>query len=1171
MTQVTTIIKYLLADTAGVVGQQPFKKKARFDQILEWNCVDKLNKIREFNYTVPNDEFHRANAIIERKIFVSFVTPFRGLIVGESKDESTISIKAKEFATHLERRYFKVDDEKRVTYTDTDWFDGEWKFRRKCKVNKDLVEDEIKEFPLLFSVTLNTGIKNRALSSGNDILFTAKDGKTKLAHEIEKYDSQTGELVAHVKIPKVSDSSNTEFFIYYGNPNATDQQDIINVWKGTNKLGTEVSHDYAMVQHLNEDPTDTPPEYLDSTENNNDGTETSVTRVTGKIGFATDYDGVGSKIDCGSDTTIDNIFIGGGWTMGWIEPDSDGEVSLGFFASKNNFTGWAVLGSAEASGLIKFSFFRDFTTTDGEWKTTNTVVPINKKTFFAVHYDEDSVSNTPTIYINNEIFTVGNGKLTVTTGPPVGSAVSDATGTLTIGNNTAQSRTADGIIDEIRLATVIPPNIDALIKTIFNNQNDPSAFITALPQEQYIARASDVTQRILDSANDDQEIVETTDISGLVSHFPFEHDMLDAFASNNGTTAVGTEQYLRGKIGRFAFDFDASTTVQIDAGLVTTLAKYTISAWVKKPTGVNPAGPVVYGEENSADTTQVKEMLWGEDFGNGNVQIRVFQRDSVNTNNNAFDSGIDLTDTNWHYITWQMKSATSLEVFVDNVSKGTATLTLSGTYSPDSNNIGSRPNDTQFYTGQIDEVRIYNKELTTTELDKIFNANNSNSNPVQKQVLWTLDQDVPGLTPTEGLITSYDFEDNVLDQTGPNNGTVTGSELYVAGKLGKGFDYDGFTDITLANEANFDFLHTDKFSFSFWLSHPGTAGNEGIITKTTGIGAIGWMMFYNTADKIRFEINDGPNIIRVGNNTAQSKNVLHHYVVTYDGSVTAAGVKIYVDKVEDSVTIIDNAPSAILNNIAVRLGSFDAGSARLSVGSILDEVKIYKDKVLNQEDVDRLFEEGSSGITTALNFKNHFESLQAVGEILGDDIFFDNEQHIVFVGTKGKTLDPEQKLDIVITSKPEKNTDDFANEINLIGNKDDLGQNIEKTVLDSTVLRFNYEKLVADNQLTTLKELDDVGSNLLKEFQKLTPQIKGEIPYNQFSRLNLGSGDIIKISQPEKQLNGSFRVMDIDVNSKKAKVSLESTETGVIRLRSLSFPDIIEGILKRIQDQSIQS
>ena len=1169
MTTTTSTLKYEMSGAGGVVGQNPFKAKACFEQIQNWKLVDKLNKIQEFMFTLPNDEFSRANAFVERKAFIPFIKPFNGFVTSKEQDKTTITLLIKEYATHLERRKTSIDTLKRICFTNDEWFDGEWKYRAKIIINHKKVADDIKEFPVLVSISTSVPIKRNALSSGNDILFTAKDGVTKIPHEIEKYDSQTGELIAHVKVSKINDTSNAFFYIYYGNPNATDQQDIVNVWKATNKLGTgtsEVTHDYAMIQHLNEDPTDTPPEYKDSTENNNDGTETNVTKVTGKIGQAADFDGVDSQIDCGSGTTIDDLFDSGGWVIGWIEPDSDGEGNAGDIFNKGDK--WVVDGISEASGLLVLRFVYDFDgAANGVWQTAVNI-PINKKTFFAIYYDNGAVGNDPTFFINNEKRTVANGLLTETT-TPIGTRVSDAVDVLKIGNNPIQSQTFDGTIDEVRLATVIPPNIDALVKTIFNNQNDPSAFVTVLPQEQYVAKSSDVVQQILDSANDDQEILETTDIQGLVSHIPFEHDMLDAFASNNGTLGAGTEQYVRGKVGRFAFDFNGSTYINVanEGNFDTELtAKFSVSFWMKHTFGA------VNGAIITKATSGAFDAGWGIWSHSGSQQVRLdiqngtqemVIRDSATRNDGLYH----------HYIFTYDGSSTraGMSLYVDGIKitpnlEGVASMTGS-MLNNNAVTIGAWSGGTVILPSDTkeDEVRFYkDKELTQAEVTALFNANNTNSNPVQKQVLWTLDQDVPGLTPTEGLVSSFDFEDNVLDQFASNDGTITGSELYVTGKLGKAFDFDGFSSVALANEANFDFENNTKFSVNYWFKST-VGGVVGLVSKNNATN--GWGCFLNVGSpELDLRNTVTTDELRVRTTDKFNDGKYHHVVITYSGLLTPASIIIYVDKVKVALTTVtDTLSSTILNALPVTIGAFNA--LTLPYTGEIDEVKIYKDKVLNQEEVDRLFEEGNSQFKGDFDHKNHFEALQIVGEHLGDDVWFDNIEHVVRVGTKGKTL--SDVLDIIITSKPQLNTEDFANSINIIGADREEGDKLESISQSSTPLRFNYEKTIADDQLAQDEQLTQVGDNLLKEFEKLTPQIKGEVPTHQFNRLNLESGDIVKIIQPERQVIGDFRIMDIKVNSQKAKLSLESTETGVIRVRSKSFSDTIEGILKRINDSSL--
>jgi hypothetical protein len=94
---------------------------------------------------------------------------------------------------------------------------------------------------MLISI-VDSDLKEKTQASGNDIVFTERDGKTKLDHEIESYNGITGELTAWIKIPSLSSISDTVIYMHYGNSDAENQQNIEGVW----------SYNYRGVWHLGE-------------------------------------------------------------------------------------------------------------------------------------------------------------------------------------------------------------------------------------------------------------------------------------------------------------------------------------------------------------------------------------------------------------------------------------------------------------------------------------------------------------------------------------------------------------------------------------------------------------------------------------------------------------------------------------------------------------------------------------------------------------------------------------------------------------------------------------------------------------------------------------------------------------------------------------------------------
>jgi hypothetical protein len=116
------------------------------------------------------------------------------------------------------------------------WYNSSWTYRKQITIDNTKVENEnFSNFPVLVSLTDSDLAAHVGKDNGDDILFTASDGITKLSHEIENFDKTTGTLVAWVKVPTLYDNENTFIYMYYGNSNATNQQNRAGVWNNSFK------------------------------------------------------------------------------------------------------------------------------------------------------------------------------------------------------------------------------------------------------------------------------------------------------------------------------------------------------------------------------------------------------------------------------------------------------------------------------------------------------------------------------------------------------------------------------------------------------------------------------------------------------------------------------------------------------------------------------------------------------------------------------------------------------------------------------------------------------------------------------------------------------------------------------------------------------------------------
>ena len=349
-----------------------------------------------------------------------------------------------------------------------------WSFRRKITIDNTKVDAVLTSFPVNVPLSLfNTDFHSKVKSDGGDIRFSASDGTTQLARENRFINTGTKKGEFHAVISSVSSSVDTDFFIYYGNagvsePAITDTFGAENVWDSN----------FKGVWHLQEDPSGSAPQMLDSTSGSFDGTSNgSMTlgdSVTGKIldGQALDFEGTDDFIDMGSvvgDAGVSNFTI-----EAYINPDVTAGVHPILATQTNaagNFHGWNF-----AQTDFKIGFFARATDSDTNtlnFTSTNNVLIGGLWTHVAwVKSGKDFADQT--LYVNG-----ASVSLTVTT-DTLTSANWDSVDPVRIGTR-GFGDFFNGQVDEARISWTA--RSAAWIKAEFNNLNDPGTFLTIGAEE----------------------------------------------------------------------------------------------------------------------------------------------------------------------------------------------------------------------------------------------------------------------------------------------------------------------------------------------------------------------------------------------------------------------------------------------------------------------------------------------------------------------------------------------------------------------------------------------------------------------------------------------------------------------------------------------------------------
>ncbi len=211
--------------------------------------------------------------------------------------------------TPLSPPFFKTRE---VRAAGESWYNSSWPYRLKLTVQSSKVASSEANFPVYVDLSLlPASFFSHVRSDGGDIRVTDSGGITELPREVVSINtaSQSGEL--HFKASSLSSSSNTDFYIYYGNSGATEPAanstyGSQNVWK-TDGVDTSA----VMVQHMKDTTTST---ITDSTSNANNGTKFAANEpieATGEIGKGQTFDGTndyvnasnGASLNIGNNTT----------------------------------------------------------------------------------------------------------------------------------------------------------------------------------------------------------------------------------------------------------------------------------------------------------------------------------------------------------------------------------------------------------------------------------------------------------------------------------------------------------------------------------------------------------------------------------------------------------------------------------------------------------------------------------------------------------------------------------------------------------------------------------------------------------------------------------------------------------------------------------------------------
>jgi hypothetical protein len=194
-------------------------------------------------------------------------------------------------------------------------FPGNWSVKVRLEISSDNINSTLTDFPVAVILDNTNFDFSAAQADGSDVRFTTADGITLLTFERERHDNTGEQGVYWVKIPSVSSTENTVFYLYYGNSEATDASSTDgSVYAGGNRGAVlHMEHELVGSEWLIQDS-----RYDNKGVKNG---QVSPLQVTGLIGHAQQFDGMNDLVTINHSTGERGINISDALTLSaWVKP-----------------------------------------------------------------------------------------------------------------------------------------------------------------------------------------------------------------------------------------------------------------------------------------------------------------------------------------------------------------------------------------------------------------------------------------------------------------------------------------------------------------------------------------------------------------------------------------------------------------------------------------------------------------------------------------------------------------------------------------------------------------------------------------------------------------------------------------------------------------------------------
>src|SRR3989338_2412744 len=413
--------------------------------------------------------------------------------------------------------------------------------------------------------------------------------------------------------------------------------------------------------------------------------------------------------------------------------------------------------------------------------------------------------------------------------------------------------------------------------------------------------------------------------------------------ANNGVRS-GDATTTTGKYGRGG-TLDG-TGDYVDLGSNTSLrvtTQFTIGAWIKA----------------NADVTTYRTIFAKGSWTTGAIQLLLEQSTGKlffehNDGSAIVRSSTALNDNVWHHVVGTYDTtANEMKVYVDGVLEGTETETVDVSSTALTNYVGIRSDGLPFI-GLIDDLRVYSRALSASEVSQLYNDGTSSIlTAVQGQAVPSVAfaTEEKGPAPVaywkfdEGQgQTAYDDSTNNNDGTlGTGSGSDVSDPTWTAGDQclsGKCLKFDGTNDYIDGGTGTSLDPGTGEFTAELWAKTSTKAADQHLISKMkNGSNWPGYTMYIQGTtgyflSELRADGIDYNSQISIDYVDSQ----WHQFVLTVTPN-SATGKKLYVDGVLKDTTSTSGLTASISTTNSLFIGKYRDASSYFN--GFIDDVKIY--------------------------------------------------------------------------------------------------------------------------------------------------------------------------------------------------------------------------------------